>query len=74
MFIQSDLRIDHKGNMRFQIGRNDLALTSRLRFDGFWNSDNEYEFSLRYITTKRFSLSTSYDSHFGIGAGITFTY
>ena len=74
MFIQSDLRIDHKGNVRFQVGRNDLALTSRLRLDGFWNTDNEYEIGLRYIVIKRFSLSANYDSHFGLGVGITFTY
>jgi CopA family copper-resistance protein len=74
MFIQADLRIDHTGHVRFQISRNDLALTNRLRFDALWNTDNEYEFGLRYIITKRFSASANYDSHFGPGAGITFTY
>lgn len=74
MFIQSDLRIDHTGNVRFQVSRNDLALTSRLRFDGLWNTDKEYEIGLRYIATKMISFSANYDSHFGTGGGVTFTY
>lgn len=74
MFLQTDLRVDHTGKFRFQIARNDLALTSRLRFDAMWNTDKEYEIGLHYILFKRFSLSANYDSHFGLGAGIMFTY
>ena len=74
MFIQTDLRIDHTGHIRFQISRNDLALTSRLRLDAMWNTEREYEIGLRYIALKRLSLSANYDSHFGLGGGITFTY
>ncbi len=73
-FIQTELRIDNTGRVRFQVSRRDLALTSRLRLDAFWNTDNEYELGLHYIVTKRFSLSANYDSHFGAGGGITFTY
>ena len=73
-FIQTDLRIDHTGHLRFQIARNDLALNNRLRLDAVWNSDFEYEIALRYIVIKRLSLSANYDSHFGAGGGITFTY
>ncbi|MEO6169184.1 MAG: multicopper oxidase domain-containing protein, partial [Chitinophagales bacterium] len=73
-FLQTDLRLDHTGKVRFQVSRHDLALTSRLRFDGMWNTDMEYELGLRYILTKRWSASANYDSHFGAGAGITFTY
>ena len=74
MFLQTDLRVDHTGKVRFQIGKYDLALTSRLRFDGFWNTDKEFELGLRYIITKRFSVSASHDAHFGWGGGLTFTY
>ena len=74
LFLRSDLRIDHTGKVRFQIAKYDMALTSRLRFDGMWNTDKEYELGLRYIATKRFSLSANYSFHFGYGAGITFTY
>ncbi|MGB3075306.1 MAG: multicopper oxidase domain-containing protein [Chitinophagales bacterium] len=73
-FLQTDLRIDHTGKVRFQISRHDLALTSRLRLDGMWNTDMEYELGLRYILTKRWSASANYDSHFGAGVGVTFTY
>lgn len=73
-FIQTELRIDNTGHVRLQISRSDLALTSRLRLDAFWNTDNEYEIGLSYIVIKRLSLSANYDSHFGAGAGIMFTY
>ena len=73
-FIQTDMRIDHTGHYRFQVSRNDFALTSRLRFDALWNTDKEYEIGMRYIITKRFSLSGNYDSHYGGGGGILFTY
>ena len=74
LFLQTELRIDHTGRVRFQISRSDFAVTSRLRLDALWNTDKEYELGLRYIGTKRWSLSANYDSHFGLGAGITFTY
>ncbi len=73
-FIATDLRVDHERKLRLQLSKTDWALTSRLRFDVVWNTDREYELGLRYIWTKRWSVSSSYDSHFGIGAGITFTY
>lgn len=73
-FLQTDLRIDYTGKVRFQISRHDLALTSRLRFDGMINTDKEYEVGLRYIITKNISLSVNYDNDFGAGGGITFTY
>jgi hypothetical protein len=73
-FLQTDLRIDNTGNVRLQIIRHDLALTSRLRFDGMVNTDKEYELSLRYIITKRISVSANYDNDYGAGGGITFTY
>ncbi|MBP9883169.1 MAG: multicopper oxidase domain-containing protein [Chitinophagales bacterium] len=73
-FLQTDLRIDHTGHVRFQVSRHDLALTSRLRFEGMWNTDMEYELGLSYILTKRWSASANYDSHFGAGVGISFTY
>lgn len=73
-FLQTDLRIDHTGHVRFQVSRHDLALSSRLRFEGMWNTDMEYELGLSYILTKRWSASANYDSHFGSGIGITFNY
>ena len=73
-FILTDLRIDHTGRVRFQISRNDFPITSRLRLDAMWNTDMEYEVGLRYIVMKRLSVSGNYDSHFGPGVGVMFTY
>jgi FtsP/CotA-like multicopper oxidase with cupredoxin domain len=74
MFIKADVRVDHKGKFRLQFEREDLALSRRLRFDGYWNSDKEYEVGLRYILTKRWQLSGNYYNHYGFGAGLTFNY
>ena len=73
-FIQTDLRMDHTGRVRFQISRNDLPITARLRLDAMWNTDMEYEVGLRYIVLKRLSITVNYDSHFGPGVGVMFTY
>jgi CopA family copper-resistance protein len=74
MFITADIRIDHTRKARLQLSKTDWALTSRLRFDVLWNTDNEYELGLRYILAKRWSVSSNYDTHFGFGAGLIFTY
>ena len=68
------LRVNDTGHFRFQISRSDLDLTARLRLDAMWNTDREYDVGMRYILTKRFSLSANYDSHFGAGGGIAYTY
>ena len=70
----ADLRIDGKGKFRFQLSREDIPLTSRLRLSVMWNTDKEYMAGFRYITTKWLALSTHYDSDMGYGAGVTLTY
>ncbi len=74
MLITAQARIDSKGKFRFQLGREDMPLTPRLRLNAMWNTDKEYMAGLRYIVRKWFSLSTHYDSDMGYGAGITLTY
>ncbi len=74
MFVRADARVNTKGKFRLQLSREDLALTSRLRFDGMWNTDKEYHLGLRYILKKRWQLSGSYYNHFGFGAGVTYNY
>ena len=73
LFI-ADARIDGNGKLRFQLAREDIPLTSRLRFNLMVNTDKEYMAGFRYILTKYFSISTHYDSDMGPGAGITLTY
>jgi FtsP/CotA-like multicopper oxidase with cupredoxin domain len=69
-----DGRIDMKGNFRLQLGREDIAVTSRLRLTLLANTDKEYMAGFRYILTKYIGLSTHYDSDMGFGAGITVNY
>ena len=74
MLFIADIRIDSDAKVRFQLGREDIPLASRLRLALMLNTDKEYMAGLRYIATKYVSLSTHYDSDMGLGAGLTFTY
>jgi CopA family copper-resistance protein len=70
----ADFRVDGDGKLRFQLSREDIPLTPRLRFAWMLNTDKEYMAGFRYIATKYISFSTHYDSDMGIGAGITINY
>jgi len=74
MLVIADARVDGEGKFRFQLSREDIPLTPRLRLNGMVNSDKEYMVGLRYIITKYISVSTHYDSDMFYGAGLTFTY
>lgn len=74
MLFVADARIDGNGKFRFQLGREDIPVTKRLRFNLMVNTDKEYMAGLRYIVTKYISFSSHYDSDMGLGAGITITY
>ena len=70
----ADARIDGNGKLRFQLGREDIPLTSRLRWTLVGNTDKEYSTGLRYIINKNFSISSHYDSDMGLGGGLTLIY
>lgn len=72
--LRIDGRIDSQKKARIQIGREDIALSDRLRLNFYWNTDREYMIGLRFIQTKYFGFSAHYDSDMGIGAGIAFNY
>jgi CopA family copper-resistance protein len=74
MLIVADASVDHKGNVRFQLMREDVPISKRLRFQFMVNTDKEYMAGFRYIITKYFGLSTHYDSDMGYGAGLTLNY
>jgi hypothetical protein len=74
MLLIADARIDTDGKLRFQLSREDIPVSSRLRFGLMINTDKEYMVGFRYIETKYVSLSTHYDNDMGLGAGLTFTY
>ena len=72
--LLADARIDGNGKLRFQLSREDIPITPRLRFALMGNTDKEYMAGFRYIISKWLALSTHYDSDMGLGAGITLTY
>jgi hypothetical protein len=74
MLVIAEARMDSKGKIRFQLMREDVPLTPRLKLHIMGNSDKEYMAGFRYILTKYISLSTHYDSDMGMGAGVTITY
>ena len=74
MLVIADARVDGNGKFRFQLSRDDISVTPRLRFNWMINTDKEYMTGLRYVVTKYISVSTHYDSDMGAGAGITFIY
>ncbi|MEO6759459.1 MAG: multicopper oxidase domain-containing protein, partial [Saprospiraceae bacterium] len=74
LLVVADARVDSDGKLRFQLSREDVPLSPRLRFAWMINTDKEYMAGFRYIVTKYVSLSTHYDSDMGIGAGVTLVY
>ncbi len=74
MLVVADARIDGNGKLRFQLGREDIPVSKRMRANFMINTDKEYAGGLRYILTKYFSLSSHYDSDMGLGGGLTLTY
>ncbi|MEI6945686.1 multicopper oxidase domain-containing protein [Paraflavisolibacter sp. H34] len=72
--VQADARVDGNGKLRFQLSREDIPLTKRLRMNFMGNTDKEYAAGLRYILSKWLALSTHYDTDMGLGGGITLTY
>ncbi len=74
MLFIVDARIDGNGKLRFQVSREDIPVTKRLRFSLMVNTDKEYMAGFRYILNKYLSASTHYDSDMELGIGFTITY
>ncbi len=74
MLFTADARVDGDGKFRFQLGREDVPISKRLRFSIMVNTDKEYMTGFRYIVSKYINLSSHFDSDMGVGAGITITY
>lgn len=72
--ITADANVDHNGKVRLELGREGIPLSPRIRGNFSVNSNQEYDFGLKYILQKWVSVSTNYDSEFGFGAGLTFMY
>lgn len=78
MHLWTDLRIDHKGNFKLEVEREEIPITQRWRVGGSFEfdlkDDWEYRVSTSYIVTKYTALSISYHSELGFGGGVAFIY
>ena len=70
--FQGELFMD--GNVKFQLMREDIPISPRLRWAFMVNTDKEYMTGFKYITTRNLGISTHYDSDMGIGFGVTLNY
>ena len=67
-FIESELRINTKGRVRFQL-EGDEWLLPRVMLNWNANTDKEYHLDFVYMFSKPFSLSAGYDSRYKWGGG-----
>jgi FtsP/CotA-like multicopper oxidase with cupredoxin domain len=74
LLIVGQAEIYQDGNIRFQLMREDMPITKRLRMSFMLNTDKEYMAGFRYIVNKNMGITSHYDSDMGFGAGITFSY
>ncbi|MDE1191553.1 MAG: multicopper oxidase domain-containing protein [Arachidicoccus sp.] len=68
-FIESELRINTKGRVRFQL-EGDEWLLPRVMFNWNANTDKEYHLDFQYILAKTLSISAGWDSRYKWGAGL----
>ncbi len=74
MLIILQSEVYHDGNIRIQIKRDDIPISSRLRAAFMFNSDKEYMLGLGYIIGKNFGFRTHFDSDMGFGVGLHLNY
>ena len=74
MLVRFQTEIFTDGIVRFQLMREDIPVTKRLRFAFMVNTDKEYMAGLNYIFARNFSVRTHYDSDMGFGVGLTVSY
>jgi FtsP/CotA-like multicopper oxidase with cupredoxin domain len=72
VIAQSEVFSD--GNVRFQLMREDIPLSKRLRMAFMFNTDKEYMGGLKYIVGKNIGITTHYDSDMGVGFGLNLNY
>jgi len=72
VIFQSELFAD--GKIRFQLMREDVPVSKRLRMGFMVNTDKEYMVDARYIIGRNVSIRTHYDSDMGFGIGANLRY
>ena len=74
LLVKLQGEIFNDGNVRFQLMREDIPISPRIRWAFMVNTDKEYMTGLKYIVTRNMGISTHYDSDMGIGFGTTISY
>jgi len=74
MLLIAQAEVYQDGNVRFQLMREDIPVTKRLRAGFMINTDKEYMVDLRYIINKNMGIRAHYDSDMGFGAGLSLNY
>lgn len=74
MLVKFQGEVFTDGNIRFQLMREDIPISSRLRWAFMVNTDKEYMTGFKYIVTRNIGITTHYDSDMGIGFGATLNY
>lgn len=72
VLLQGEVFTD--GNIRFQLMREDIPISPRLRWAFMINTDKEYMTGFKYILSRNLGISTHYDSDMGFGVGTTLSY
>lgn len=72
VILQGEVFTD--GNVRFQLMREDIPISPRLRWAFMVNTDKEYMTGFKYIITRNIGITTHYDSDMGIGFGAAINY
>ncbi len=70
-YLECDLRIDHTGDLRLQVG-SEIQVLPRLFFHWFINTDGEWRYACEYMISKRFSFVANWDSEYDAGVGVKF--
>ncbi|CAM4087293.1 multicopper oxidase domain-containing protein [Flavobacterium weaverense] len=74
MLVIFQAEVYHNGDVRFQLMREDIPVSKRLRAGFMVNTDKEYMADLRYIINKNMGIRTHYDSDMGFGVGLSVNY
>ncbi|MFD2907553.1 multicopper oxidase family protein [Flavobacterium ardleyense] len=74
LLVIAQAEVYHDGNVRFQLMREDIPVSKRLRMAFMVNTDKEYMAGLKYIVGKNMGITTHYDSDMGFGLGVNLNY
>ena len=74
LLVIAQAEVYHDGNVRFQLMREDIPVSKRLRMAFMVNTDKEYMAGLKYIVGKNMGITTHYDSDMGLGFGLNINY